>query len=384
MASLWKRKSGSPYWVCCYTAADGTQLKRSTKERDRHKALAFLVEIERASRLARQAQLTQVQARKVVDDIYQRSNEEALEHADATSFLREWVDSKEITRAKGTALRYRRTVEDFLAFLGKRANSPLSGIASRDITRFRDEQVRLGKSSTTANMAVKTLRVPFARAHKTGLILNSPADAVELLPAESETRDIFKPEQISALLATADKEWRGMILFGARAGLRIGDAARLTWSDIDLTMPKVAFFPQKSHRSKKKKAHVVPLHRDLQKYLMDLPSSDTPKAPVFSVLSKKRVGGAGGLSLTFRKLMRSAGVSAEEEVEKKAGKGRRFYSLGFHSLRHTFVSDLANNNVSRELRMKLAGHTSDAHDDYTHVGHSTMAGAIDRIPSFEK
>ena len=136
MASLWKR-SGSPYWVCCFTAPDGSQLKKSTKERDRRKALAVCVEVERAARIARQGQLTEVQARKIIGDIYQRSTEESLPFADTATFLREWVSSKEVTRASGTAVRYKRTIEDFLSFLGKKATGPLSGVVPRDITRFR-------------------------------------------------------------------------------------------------------------------------------------------------------------------------------------------------------------------------------------------------------
>ena len=37
MPSLWKRDN-SPYWVCCYTSADGQRLKKSTKQTDRKRA----------------------------------------------------------------------------------------------------------------------------------------------------------------------------------------------------------------------------------------------------------------------------------------------------------------------------------------------------------
>ena len=230
-------------------------------------------------------------------------------------------------------------------------------------------------------MAVKTLRVPFALARRQGLILSTPADGVELLPAESETRDVFSLDQLSALLATDSAEWKGMILLGLYAGLRIGDAARLTWSSIDLHKHCLNYFPQKAHRGKQKRVLQVPLHSTLEKYLLDLPASDDPKGFVFPKLSQKIVSGAGGLSLSFRKIMRSAGVAGDEVVDKKEGKGRRFYSLGFHSLRHTFVSLLANQNVSREVRMKLAGHTSDAHDRYTHHELEALRKSVDCIPS---
>ncbi len=380
MASLWKRNN-SPYWVCCFTGPDGSQLKKSTKESNRGKALAVCVEIERASRLGRQGQLTEVQARKVISDIYQRSTEESLPFEDTATYLLEWVSSKAVTRAPGTAIRYKRIVEEFLTFLDKRASGPLSGIVPRDITRFRDDQRRQGKSAASANMAVKTLRVPFAVARRHGLILSSPAEAVELLPPDSEVRETFSLEQLTALLATKNIEWKGMILFGAYCGLRIGDASQLTWANIDLTKRLLIFHPQKVQRSKQKKAHEVPLHPSLEKYLQDLPGLKTPKAPIFPTLKQKKVSGVGGLSLHFRKVMVATGVAEDEKGEKKAGKGRRFFAHSFHSLRHTFVSLLANQNVSRELRMKLAGHTSDAHDRYTHHEIENLRKSIETIPS---
>jgi hypothetical protein len=57
--------------------------------------------------------------------------------------------------------------------------------------------------------------------------------------------------------------------------------------------------------------------------------------------------------------MAEAGFYSEEESEAKAkGKGRRFFSLGFLSLRHTAISEQANRGISKEVRMKLSGHKS--------------------------
>ena len=78
----------------------------------------------------------------------------------------------------------------------------------------------------------------------------------------------------------------------------------------------------------------------------------------FPSLFGLRTGGCNGLSARFRKLMTLAGVDKGEDDRKIKGKGRRFFQLGFHSLRHTFISLMANLGVRRELRMKLAGHTT--------------------------
>ena len=109
--------------------------------------------------------------------------------ASTEEFLHGWLQSKEATKATGTARRYKNTVEVFLKQIGHRAKHPLASITPRDIELLRDGEVKAGKSAKTANMAVKTLRIGFNVARRQGLILNSPADAVDLL-AEKLGRNV--------------------------------------------------------------------------------------------------------------------------------------------------------------------------------------------------
>ena len=63
-------------------------------------------------------------------------------------------------------------------------------------------------------------------------------------------------------------------------------------------------------------------------------------------------------------------------------KGPRRSNKGFHALRHTFVTLLANNGVASELRQKLVGHSdSGVHKKYTHLELQPFRDAVARIPS---
>lgn len=382
MASLRKR-IGSPYFVGCFTMPDGQRVQRSTGQTDRGKAMSVCLEWEDAAKKARQGNFTESQARKVVSTISEKAGLGAVEFTIARQFLTEWTESKAISKSVGTAKRYRHTIESFLVHLEKRADGNLASIAPRDIAAFRDLQMRDGKSATTANMVVKTLRIAFNVARRQGLILTNPAEAVDLLNAEQGTRDVFSREQISALLAVVDTEWKGMILLGACHGLRIHDAAHLTWANINAERRSLCLIPQKTKGKSKGKAEEYPLHPDVAEYLNGLKASDNPNAPLFPILSTRQVSGDHGLSLTFRRLMAKAGIYAEEESQERSkGKGRRFFSLGFHSLRHTAISEQANQGVSKEVRMKLSGHKSDVHEGYTHHKLEALRVEIEKVPSF--
>ena len=42
---------------------------------------------------------------------------------------------------------------------------------------------------------------------------------------------------------------------------------------------------------------------------------------------------------------------------------------------------MANAGVSKELRMKIVGHTSNAHERYTHIDAETLQAALRGLPS---
>ena len=90
MASLHRDPRGkSPFWYCAYTDSNGTRRFKSTKETKHKPAEAVATGWQRAADLARRGTLTQVQALKVVSEIYETANQEPLNSADTAAFLRE-------------------------------------------------------------------------------------------------------------------------------------------------------------------------------------------------------------------------------------------------------------------------------------------------------
>ena len=54
-----------------------------------------------------------------------------------------------------------------------------------------------------------------------------------------------------------------------------------------------------------------------------------------------------------------------------------FKRLGFHSLRHTFVSELANADVPADVRRQISGHSDgEIHERYTHLALETKRRAL--------
>lgn len=116
-------------------------------------------------------------------------------------------------------------------------------------------------------------------------------------------------------------------------------------------------------------------------YLDSLPVTDIAGQKLFPGLAGRKSGSHGGLSNAFNRLMDKAGITVPAGMPKQ-GKGRRFRSLGFHSLRHSFISRLANEKIAPDLRKELAGHASDQiHSRYVHLDLRLQREAIDTLGS---
>ena len=79
----------------------------------------------------------------------------------------------------------------------------------------------------------------------------------------------------------------------------------------------------------------------------------------------------------FQRVMAAAGIYSDRGVEKR-GKGRQFKKRsGFHSLRHTFVSELANADIPGDVRRQISGHNDEKIDErYTHLDLDTKRRAL--------
>ncbi len=278
-------------------------------------------------------------------------------------------------------LKYSQVARDFLKYLGKRGDLPLTAISIQDFRSYRDKLAEGGRSPQKVNQLLhKTLTIPFNKARRFGLIPMNPLVAVESLTEDPGERDIFTTEQIASLLEVAQDDWRGVIRAGFCTGLRLIDITNLKWSNIDVAAGCITLYAQKSKRAKRKT--IIPIHDSLADWLSSRPSSDVDGF-IFHSLAGKAVGGNSGLSRQFRKIMEKAGI-AGRVIRYGKGAGRRIESLSFHSLRHSFNSALANAGVSQELRQALTGHASPRDNErYTHRQISVLRTAIEQVPRIE-
>lgn len=446
MPTLIKRP-GSPFWFAAFdvTQPDGTtrRLKKSTKQTKKNKALERAMELEaaeqkagtatsetatkafailtEAAEAAARGELSEGRARDLIARLCEVSTGTRLKFHTVRTWAMDWQTMKAATTGKATKARYKTHVDAFLAWLGDKADARLEAVTKADIRAFRDA-IRTGwtapgddvapkgkgkkptlapRTAATTNNFARDIAGMFRAAMREGLILTSPAAALDRLPElDSTEREVFTvaevgqlvtgagdPQWVKGLFTTEAEDatalrcadWQGVILTGFYAGARLGDCARLTWGNVNLARKTLSFMPAKTER--KRKRLEVPIHPRLLSWLKGR-TPGTEAEPLFPALFTAKIGGQHGLSSQFIAIMEAGEIDRRTVREGTKGGQRAQHARSFHALRHSLTSTLANADVSEEIRRRITGHESAAvHSGYTHHERETLARAVEKMPS---
>jgi integrase len=379
MASLY-RDSRSKYLVGCFTAADGRQLKRSTKVTDRRAALAIVEAWEKAESMSRRGALvTEEQLRRILHETLEKITGKKIYEPSVSEWFGRYLQLHETSLSPETFRKYSGVLKAFLAYLGTRASCRLEALTLEDFIAFRDHLLAEGRSGRTVNNNIRNiLGTPFRLAVKEGILFRSPLALMPVLRDTPAEKGVFTPLQVGLLIKAAhpDWEWALLILLGYYVGARLMDLARLRWDQVDLSQGAITFTQKKTGARNQ-----VPIHRELAQALSASPPG-AGHSYILSRLSQRISNGSEGLSMRFKELMVKAGIDDGTARERKGKAGRRTARLSFHSLRHSFTSALANAGVAPDIRQKLTGHVdAEAHRVYSHHEFEIIRDALNNLPA---
>ncbi len=388
MASLHKDPRGkSPYWYVAYRTATGKRVFKSTKSTVRREALEVALNLERAEEEASTGRLTELRVRELLNDTLDRTGGRTMQRMTVRCWFTKWLEDKVAERSlsENSRIAYSATIRLFLQHFGERADADLAQIQPDDIQQFKQARIATGLAAKTIDRDLKVLRAILKQARLHGHISDDPAQLVSLTGRQNKrnvqavTRETFSAGELDVIAAAASGEWLTTILLARYTGARQGDCVRMCWSNIDLVAKVIRYSDAKTHKS-----YVVPLHARLEKHLREASGAKGAGKALCPMLSRKASGGKYGLSMEFRRIMARAGID-DRTVETKAvrkvdGKVRHLARRSFHSIRHSYNSELANTGTSQEIRRKLVGHgNDDINDIYTHHDVKVFRQAIDRL-----
>ena len=165
---------------------------------------------------------------------------------------------------------------------------------------------------------------------------------------------------------------------------RISDLTQMKWSNVDLKKEiPVARFSEIKKQDKHKRELIVPLHKVILNWIRD--KRKVNNEYIFPSLQPLGTGGNKGLSQSFKRILLKAGIIKELHKKQITGSvGRNVSPYSFHSLRHSFKSELASKGVAADIRDVLSGHAKPSvAEAYVHRDASVLMDAIRLLPDLK-
>ena len=371
----WLQKRGGVWWIGW--RHDGRLVRKSLRTSDKLLAKA---ELDRINSIAVTANSNAVTA----DYIVAMTGKVPAKKPTLAEFLQAWLAESEIETTGATIAKYRQVVAEFTAAVN--ADSlpmRVDDVTPEQVTQFlADKAAR--SSRETAQGFRKILRSIFLKAQDLGHVTRNPVPKASRrrgAAIDEARKRPFTLQEIRDLTTRATPFWRFMIVAGFFTGQRMGDLVTLKRSNVHLDENVIRLTSRKTG-----KRVTIPMAKTLRTLLESIwPKQDEdyfwPERA-----QKYLTVGPSPLSQEFYGLLASVGLVVErgpKHESKSVGRnaGRPDAVLGFHNLRHTFVTQVKMAGAPDSVARELDGHSSNLiSSHYTHLPIESLEKAILTLP----
>lgn len=337
----------------------------------------------------------------LTDEVYGILTGKKVARPTVAQYFDAWLADATRGTTPSTAVKYKQVIREFLAHTQARETGLLLADVTADHLRgFLNWKSERSAPGTVAGFR-RILRSAFIQAGEEGKIVGNPVQSANRkrnrgAGGETFRKRPFTIEEIKQLFTAAIKPddngvipsngefWQFMIVAGYHTGMRMGDIITLRRLNVDLSQDTLSFMVRKTG-----KPQTVPLHPALRALFLRMPKGK-PNDFYWPTQAERYVTiGASAFSQEFYELMATAGLVTPRDSKQGTGKGRAAKrtraTLGFHNLRHTFVSMLKLKGAMDSVAKELVGHRSDAISAvYTHLPVESLRVAINTVPELRE
>ncbi|MBQ0079215.1 MAG: tyrosine recombinase XerD [Eubacterium sp.] len=242
---------------------------------------------------------------------------------------------------------YSRDVQEFITFEGVRGNADILAVTGTEIVAFLHRLKAEGKSSSTTNRKLASIRSFYNYLISEGLITDNPTVNIKSPKIERKEIDYLQVEEIEKLLDAPDDSYKGIrdraileVLYAT--GLRVTEIIEADVIDINLRMGFITCDGDMA------RARIVPLGRParkaLEEYLVNgrdaLVRDNTEEEALFVNVQGKRITRQG-----IWKMLKEYGKIAG--IEKK---------LTPNIIRNSFAVHMLQNGADLKSLQEMMGH----------------------------
>jgi integrase len=272
----------------------------------------------------------------------------------------------------------------FAAFADWIAEKHPEALALRDVTREIAEeyagQMNHGRfSASTYNKHLNLLTLVFRVLKDKARLSGNPWQDIQRKRIIAQGRRELTLDELRNVCQSAKGELRVLLALGVYSGLRLGDCATLRWAEVDLPRNLIRRIPNKTARRNPKPV-IIPVHPILRDMLAESTAEKRGEF-VLPETAETYLRRTDMVTDMVQRHFEACGIKAHKRGTGENGK-RAVVEVGFHSLRHTFVSLCRESNAPLAVVESIVGHSNPAMTrHYTHVGELAAGRAVAALPS---
>lgn len=224
------------------------------------------------------------------------------------------------------------------------------------------------RAEKSAHLYFRTLKAAFSNAERWNFISANPFKKIRAPKIKKSFPAFITNEELQKIIQCAPQQiLQNIFITAFYTGMRLGELLSMKWNWIDFHSFTITLKQSASFATKSKKERVIPFNQNL----LLLFKSMAPKIQsihnesfVFSKIPGIRLN-ENYVSKKIKNSVRAAGLSDE---------------IHFHSLRHSFASNLVQKGVSLYVVKELLGHEElSTTQIYSHLQHQNLRAAVNLL-----
>ncbi|MFA5688240.1 MAG: tyrosine-type recombinase/integrase [Kiritimatiellales bacterium] len=232
-------------------------------------------------------------------------------------------------------------------------------------------------SSNTFNKHTNFLRLLFKVLRDQARMQENPFERIRRKKLNSHGRRELTIAELKIILENASGDLQTLLFIGTFTGLRLGDCCTLKWGEVDLDRGLIRRITNKT--AKKQKPVLIGIPSALSEKLHEIPASKRKGFVLPSYagtyLHRNEKGSPTRRSQITNEIQQhflKCGIKTTNDETQVKQRKRTAVEVGFHSLRHTYVSIHAEHGTPQAVVQAVVGHGSPAMTaHYTHIGEDT-------------
>jgi len=294
-----------------------------------------------------------------------------------------------------TLCQYESHYDQFVSWIKKQHPD---GILMRDVSQemarsYAEHLTQRGLSANRFNKHIRFLELMFRVLKDKARVPLNPWENIRRKRQIPQGRRELTIDELRRVCTAAKGEMRLLLAIGIYTGLRLGDCATLRWGEVDLKRSIIRRIPNKTAIRNPKPIH-IPIHSSLAAILNELPQEGRgdyvlPETAASYLRDPSIVTNNVRVHMEANKISVHKPGTGFETVIAADGKKKQVHSgtracveVGFHSLRHTFVSMCREANAPLSVVESMVGHSNPAMTrHYTHTSELAAASAVNSLPA---